>query len=164
MEQTVVLIKPDAIQRGLVGDITSRFEKKGLKLLAMKMMTLSDALLKEHYAHLADKPFFSGISNFMSSSPVVVQCWEGLEAVNAVRILCGITKSREADSGSIRGDLAMSIQCNVVHASDSAENGELEIARFFRKGELFEYDKMEFMHVYSEDERKLMISMKKKKK
>lgn len=153
MEKTLVLIKPDAIQRGLVGNITGRFETKGLILRGLKMMTLNDAILKEHYAHLADKPFFAGISRFMSSSPVIVQCWEGLEAVNAVRILCGITKSREADSGSIRGDLAMSVQCNVIHASDTSENAEKEVERFFKPSELFEYDKKEFLHVYSEDER-----------
>ena len=164
MERTLVLIKPDAIQRGLTGDITARFEKKGLKLVGMKMMTLNDALLKEHYAHIADKPFFGGISEFMSSSPVIVQCWEGLEAVNAVRILCGITKAREADAGSIRGDLAMSIQCNVVHASDSPETAEKEIKRFFKEEELFGYDKTEYIYVYSEDERKLLAGRKKKKK
>ncbi len=156
MERTLVLIKPDAIQRGLVGNITERFERKGLKLSGMKMMTLNEALLREHYSHLADKPFFPGISKFMSSSPVIVQCWEGLDAVNAVRILCGITLSREADAGSIRGDLAMSIQCNVVHASDSKENAAKEIERFFEEAELYPYDKVEYMHVYSEDERKFM--------
>lgn len=160
MQKTLILIKPDAIQRGLVGDITARFERKGLKLIGMKMMTLSEALLREHYSHLANKPFFPGITSFMSSSPVIVQCWEGLEAVAAVRILCGITKARAADAGSIRGDLAMSMQCNVVHASDSPENAEQEVRRFFKENELFEYDKMEFMHVYSEDERKLIAGQK----
>ncbi|HEC20918.1 MAG TPA: nucleoside-diphosphate kinase [Candidatus Peregrinibacteria bacterium] len=152
MERTLVLIKPDAVQRGLVGEITQRFEKKGLKLVGMKMFTLEDALLKEHYGHLADKPFFPRITKFMKSSPVIAQCWEGLEAVSAVRILCGITLSREADAGSIRGDLAMSIQCNVVHASDSVETAQAEVARFFSKEDLFGYDKSEYMHIYSEDE------------
>jgi nucleoside-diphosphate kinase len=153
MEKTLILIKPDAIQRGLVGEITQRFEKKGLKLVGMKMMRLDDALLREHYSHIADKPFFPGISNFMQSSPVLAQVWEGLEIVEAVRILCGITKAREADAGSIRGDLAMSIQSNVVHASDSTENAKEEVKRFFNPEELFEYDKAEYLHVYAEDER-----------
>lgn len=152
MERALVLIKPDAIQRGLVGEITTRFEKKGLKLSGMKMMTLNDVILKQHYEHIADKPFFPGISRFMKSSPVIAQCWEGLEATTAIRILCGITKSREADAGSIRGDYAMSIQCNVVHASDSPEAGQREVALFFEDSELHQYDKSEYMHVYSEDE------------
>lgn len=154
MEKTLVLIKPDAIQRGLVGEITQRFEKKGLKLVGMKMMRLDDALLREHYAHIADKPFFPGISKFMQSSPVIALCWEGLEVVDAVRILCGITKARAADAGSIRGDLAMSIQSNVVHASDSVENAREEVKRFFAPEELFHYEKDEYIHVYAEDERK----------
>lgn len=154
MEKTLVLIKPDAIQRGLVGEITQRFEKKGLKLVGMKMMRLDDALLREHYSHIADKPFFPGISKFMQSSPVIALCWEGLEVVDAVRILCGITKARAADAGSIRGDLAMSIQSNVVHASDSVENAKEEVKRFFNPEELFHYEKDEYIHVYAEDERK----------
>lgn len=153
MERSVVIIKPDAIQRGLIGEITGRFERKGLKLVAMKMITLNDFLLKEHYSHIADKPFFGGINKFMQSSPVIMQCWEGLEAINAIRILCGTTKAREADSGSIRGDLAMSIQCNVVHSSDSPESAEKERKLFFEDSDMFEYDKMEYLHVYSEDER-----------
>lgn len=156
MERSVVIIKPDAIQRGLVGNITTRFERKGLKLVGMKMMSLNDLMLQEHYAHIADKPFFGGISKFMQSSPVIMQLWEGLEAINAIRILCGTTKAREADSGSIRGDLAMSIQCNVVHSSDSVESAERETKIFFDGGDIFEYDKQEYMHVYSEDEREGM--------
>lgn len=152
MERTLVLVKPDGVQRGLIGEVIKRFEQKGLKLIGMKMMTLDDALLREHYAHIADKPFFKGVSKFMSSSPVVVMCWEGLEAVETVRILCGITKSRQAAAGTVRGDLAMSVACNVVHASDSLEMARKEVMRFFKPEELFEYDKTEYMHVYIEDE------------
>jgi len=152
MEKTLVLVKPDAIQRGLVGEITARFEKKGLKLVGMKMMTLDEAILREHYAHLADKPFFGSLSKFMMKNPVIAMCWEGLECVNAVRLLCGITKARAAEAGSIRGDLAMSVSCNVVHASDSVENAEKEIKRFFKGDEIFDYKKTEFEHVYAEDE------------
>ena len=153
MERTLVIIKPDAVQRGLIGEVTQRFEKKGLKLIGMKMIYLHDDMLKEHYSHLADKPFFPRITDFMKSSPSIVQVWAGLDVVNAVRILGGITKAREADAGSIRGDLAMSIQCNVLHASDSVENAEAEVKRFFKEDELYEYDKGEWMHVYAEDER-----------
>lgn len=153
-ERTLVLIKPDAIQRGLFGEITARFEKKGLKLVGVKMMTLDEAMLREHYAHLADKPFFGGLAKFMQSTPVIAMCWEGLEVVDAVRKLTGITKSREAEMGSIRGDFAMSVSCNVIHASDSTENAEKEVARFFKKDEIFDYGKSEYTHVYAEDELK----------
>lgn len=148
-----MIIKPDAVQRGLIGEVTTRFEKKGLKLVGMKMLYLDDETLKEHYAHIADKPFFPGIATFMKSSPAIVQVWAGLDVVNTVRILCGITKAREADAGSIRGDLAMSIQCNVIHASDSIDAAKVEVARFFKPEEMFAYDKSEWMHVYADDER-----------
>jgi len=152
-EKTLVLVKPDAIQRGLIGEIVSRFERKGLKLVGIKMMGLDDAILKEHYAHLADKPFFAGLSNFMKSSPVIAMCWEGLEVVSAVRLLCGITKARAAEAGSIRGDFAMSVSCNVVHASDAVDNAKNEVVRFFKEEELQDYRKSEYEHVYAEDER-----------
>ena len=152
-EQTLVLIKPDAIQRGLVGQIIGRFELKGLKLVAMKMMSLDEAVLREHYAHIADKPFFPGVAQFMQSTPVVAMVWQGLEVVDAVRRITGITKAREAEAGSIRGDFAMSVACNVIHASDGAEAAEAEVKRFFNSDEQFTYDKSEYMHVYAEDER-----------
>lgn len=152
-EKTIVLIKPDAIQRGLVGEITSRFERKGLKLVGLKMMTLDEAVLREHYAHIADKPFFGGLAKFMQSTPVVAMCWEGLQVVDTVRKITGITKAREAEAGSIRGDFAMSVACNVIHASDTIENAGKEVKRFFKSDELHGYDKSEYMHVYAEDER-----------
>ncbi len=152
MERTLVLLKPDAIQRGLVGEIVKRFERKGLKLVGLKMMSLDEALLREHYAHIAAKPFFPGVSKFMKSSPVIALCWEGLEAVNAVRLITGITKAREADGGTIRGDYAMSVSCNVIHASDSVEMAEKELPRFFKSDEIYEYYKSEYEHVYNEEE------------
>lgn len=152
-EQTLILIKPDAIQRGLVGEIVTRFERKGLKLVGMKMMALSEAVLREHYAHIADKPFFPGVAKFMQSTPVVAMCWEGLQVVDAVRKITGITKAREAEAGSIRGDLAMSVACNVIHASDTVENAQKEVKRFFKDDEIYSYDKSEYTHVYAEDER-----------
>lgn len=153
MEQTLVLIKPDGIQRGLVGNVINRFERKGLKLVGIKMMTLDEAVLREHYAHIAAKDFYPGIEKFMKSTPVVVMCWEGVEAVSAVRLLCGITNAREANAGTIRGDLAMSVACNVVHASDNVATAKKEVKRFFKPDELYTYDKTEYMHVYMEDER-----------
>lgn len=152
-EQTLVLIKPDAIQRGLVGKIMERFETKGLKLVGVKMMALNEALLREHYAHIADKPFFPGVAKFMQSTPVIAMCWEGLDVVETVRKITGITKAREAEAGSIRGDFAMSVSCNVIHASDTVETAEKEVKRFFKVDELYGYDKSEYMHVYGEDER-----------
>jgi len=153
-ERTLVLIKPDAIQRSLIGHIMSRFEQKGLKLVGIKMMSLDEVVLREHYAHLVDKPFFGDLSSFMQSSPVVAMCWEGLEVVEAVRKITGITKARSAEAGSIRGDFAMSVSCNVIHASDSVENAEKEVKRFFKPDEIFEYAKSEYEHVYATDERK----------
>jgi len=151
-ERTLVLVKPDGIQRGLLGQIITRFERKGLKLVGMKMMTLDEAVLREHYAHIADKPFFPGVSNFMQSSPVVAMCWEGLEVVETVRRITGITKSREAEAGSIRGDFAMSVACNVIHASDSVDAANAEVKRFFKADDVFSYDKAEYVHVYAKDE------------
>jgi len=153
MERTLVLIKPDGIQRGLVGEILHRFERKGLKIIGMKMMSLDEAVLREHYAHIADKAFYPDLEGFMMSTPVIAICLEGLEVVNAVRLITGITKAREAEAGSIRGDFAMSVSCNVIHASDSLDNAEKEVKRFFKQDELFGYQKSEFEHVYGEGER-----------
>lgn len=152
-EKTLVIIKPDAIQRGLVGKITDRFEQKGLKLVGMKMMRLEEAVLREHYAHIAEKPFYPGVERFMMSSPVIVQVWEGLEVVSAIRLITGITKARAAEAGSIRGDFAMSVACNVIHASDSVEAAKVEVSHFFKENELYPYEKSDYLHVYTEDER-----------
>lgn len=151
-EKTLVLIKPDGIQRGLVGEVFRRFERKGLKVVGVKMMTLDEAVLREHYAHIAEKPFFPGVSKFMQSSPVVAICLEGLEVVAAVRKIVGITKAREAEAGSIRGDFAMSVACNVVHASDSVDTAKAEVPRFFKQDEILSYSKAEYEHVYMDDE------------
>lgn len=153
MERTLVLIKPDGIQRSLVGKIVTRFEEKGLKMIGCKMMRLDEAVLREHYAHIADKPFFPGVANFMKSSPVLAMCWEGLEAVDAVRLITGATKARQADAGTIRGDFAMSVSCNVIHTSDSVETAGKEVPRFFKEDELHTYFKSEYEHVYNEEER-----------
>ncbi len=150
-EQTLILIKPDAVQRNLVGEIIGRFERKGLKIVGMKMMELEDALLEAHYAHIKDKPFFAGIKNFMKSSPVVAMALSGINAISATRIIVGPTKAYEADAGSIRGDLALSMQSNIVHASDSPETAKEEVARFFSDNELFDYPKQDFSYIYADE-------------
>lgn len=153
MERTLIIIKPDALQRNLLGQIIHRFERKGLKIIGLKMEHISDLKIEEHYAHHVDKPFFANLKNFMQAAPVVLMALEGLEAVEAVRFITGETKGRAADAGTIRGDFAMSVQANIVHASDSVENAEIELKRFFVEDELFDYKKMDFEWVYSNDER-----------
>lgn len=154
MQRSVVLLKPDALQRGLVGDIISRFEHKGLKLVAVKMVRLTDELLDEWYAHHKDKPFFKSLKVFMESAPVVAMLWEGFEAVNTVRKLCGTTIGREAEAGSIRGDFSMSSQHNIIHASDSLETAKKEEEMIFKPAEVLDYQKDEEVWVYARDERR----------
>ena len=153
MERTLVLIKPDAVQRGMIGLVTGRFESKGLKVAGLKLMQLTDGILDEHYGHLSDKPFFPRIKAFMRETPVVALCLEGVDAVDVVRGLCGVTNARQAAPGTIRGDFGMSVQCNLVHASDSLETARAEVPRFFSEDELFTYAKAEDAVVYASDER-----------
>lgn len=150
-EQVLIIVKPDAMERGLLGEITTRFERKGLNIVGMKMIQLEDALLEAHYSHIADKPFFAGIKTFMKASPVVVMVLSGINAVSATRIIVGPTKGFDADAGSIRGDLSLSIQSNIVHASDSVENGKAEVARFFKEDEIFDHKKTTFDYVYADE-------------
>ena len=154
MERTLVIAKPDAVQRGLVGEIMLRLERKGLKLIGLKMMSLDTALLQAHYSEHLEKPFYAGLENFMKSSPVVVMAWEGFECVGSVRTIVGATNPRQADAGTIRGDLAIGAGRNLIHASDSKKSGEEEVARFFTDKELFDYEKSEYMHIYEAHERK----------
>ncbi len=151
MERTLVIIKPGAVRRGLVGKVIERFEDKGLKIVAMKMKHLDDRILSEHYAHLKDKPFFGRLVKAMEESPVILMVIEGKDAVDVVRKMAGPTNGREAMPGTIRGDFSMSIQNNVIHASDSKENAEKEIRRFFDDSEIYEYKKLEEL-VYASDE------------
>jgi nucleoside-diphosphate kinase len=153
MERTLIIAKPDALQRGLVGEMIRRFEGKGLKLIGIKMMSLSNELLSEHYSEHLEKPFYADLQDFMKSSPVVVMAWEGYECVESVRLLVGSTNPRKADAGTIRGDFAIGSGRNLVHASDSKENGEAEVKRFFDVSELFSYDKTEYAHLYPDYER-----------
>jgi nucleoside-diphosphate kinase len=152
-EKSLIIFKPDALQRNLLGEIIHRFERKGLKIIGLKMMEIEDILFEEHYHHLKDKPFFESIKRYIKSSPVVVMAISGINAVNAVRLIVGPTKGYEADAGSIRGDYSMSIQTNIVHASDSLETAEAEILRFFKPDELFDYKKIDFEFIYGEEER-----------
>lgn len=154
MEKTVVLIKPDGVQRGLIGEITHRFERKGLKLIGMKMISLDDALLDEWYAHHKDKPFFPGLKSYMKSYPVVAMLWEGIDVAGVVRKMIGITKARDAEPGTVRGDFAMSQQYNLIHASESSEAAEIEVKLMFKDHEIFEWDKMDLNQVYIEEEKK----------
>ena len=150
-EKTLILVKPDGVQRGLIGNIVNRFESKGLKMIGLKMMRLDDVLLDAHYVHLAKEPFFGEIKDFMKSSPIVAMVWEGGEgAVAAARILVGPTKGHEAPAGTIRGDYGLSGSNNIVHASDSVKNGQEEVGRFFDEPELFDYEKTESIHVYGQ--------------
>ena len=149
MEKSLILVKPDGLQRGLVGEIISRFERKGLKIIGLKMLSIEDATLEQHYEHIADKPFFADIKVFMKSSPLVAIALEGGEgAVAAIRTLVGPTKGQEAPAGTIRGDFGLSGSINLVHASDSVETGRTEVDRFFGSDELFEYTKTDLQHVY----------------
>ncbi|MCC6199074.1 nucleoside-diphosphate kinase [Candidatus Nomurabacteria bacterium] len=150
-ERSLIIIKPDALQRSLVGEIITRFERKGLKIIGMKMIHLEEALVKSHYAHIADKPFFPRIQKFMMSSPVIVMAVAGLKAVDSIRIIVGPTKGFEADAGTIRGDFSLSMQSNVVHASDSKENGEAEINRFFKSDEIVDWEKVDTKFIFSDD-------------
>lgn len=152
-ETTLIIIKPDAVQRSLVGEIIHRFERKGLRVIGLKMIQLDDVLLEEHYIHHKDKPFFIELKRFMKSAPVIVMALAGVNAVKACRIIAGPTYGAEADAGSIRGDLSMSTQANIVHASDSSETARREISVFFTNGELLDYTKSGLEFLYSTDER-----------
>ena len=152
MERTLVILKPSAVQRGLIGDIINRFEKKGLRISAIKMDWLSDELLNEHYSHLSDKPFFKRIKDAMRVCPVIICCVEGVDAVHVIRTMVGPTNGRDALPGTIRGDFSMSIQENLVHASDSVEMAEIEVRRFFREEEIFEYIPQLMKSLYANDE------------
>ena len=131
MERTYIMLKPDCVKRKLMGKVIKRIEEKGYTITNMKMMMLTEEILREHYAHIADRPFFPGILSYMTSGPVVGMIVEGENVVKGMRILMGPTKFEEAPAGTIRGDFAMSTSENIIHGSDSPENGEIEIKRFF---------------------------------
>lgn len=153
MEQSLVIIKPDAVNRSLIGAVVKRFEDKGLKIKAMKMQGLKPYVLKEHYAHHKDKKFFEGLIEYMTSIPSVLLVLEGKDAVAVVRKMVGPTQGRDAEPGTIRGDYSVSNQSNIVHASENMEAAKKEIERFFTKEEIFDYEKMQFDWIYSADEK-----------
>ena len=153
MERSVILVKPDGVQRGLIGEVIHRFERKGLRLAALKMIALDDALLDEWYAHHKDKPFFPKLKAYMKSYPVVAMLWEGLDSVATIRKMIGVTKAREAEPGTIRGDFAMSQQYNLIHASEDSEIAKKEEKLMFNNHEIFEWKKLDYDLIYLEEER-----------
>lgn len=152
MERTVVLVKPDGVQRGLIGEIIHRFERKGLKIVGLKMINLEDAVLDEWYAHHKDKPFFPSLKDYMKSYPVVAILLEGIDVVSTVRKMIGITKAREAEQGSIRGDFAMSQQYNLIHASENAEIAKKEEKLMFDPKEILNWKKASDIFTYLKEE------------
>ena len=138
-ERSLILLKPDCVTKGHCGAVIDRFEKAGLKILGTKMMQLSNEILEEHYSHVADRPFFPNIRDFLQSAPVIGIVLQGDDAIKTVRDMLGPTNSQEADKGTIRGDFGTDMMVNVCHASDSPENGEIEVNRFFEGSELFDY-------------------------
>lgn len=153
MERSVVLVKPDGLQRGLIGEIVARFERKGLKLVAIKMVQLNDEQLDAWYAHHKEKPFFPKLKGFMMQTPIIAMVWEGLDSITTIRKLVGVTKGREAEGGSVRGDFAMSQSNNLIHASDSVKSYEKESKIVFEDSEIFEYTSALDFLVYSDEER-----------
>ena len=141
MERTVIIIKPDGVERALIGPIISRFEQRGLKLAAMKMMQVSNGLARKHYAVHEGKPFFEPLIEYITSAPVVVMVLEGPDAIQIARNTIGATRPVEATPGSIRGDFGMMVGRNLVHGSDSLENAAAEVALWFDKSELLDYER-----------------------
>ncbi|EER17708.1 Nucleoside diphosphate kinase B, putative [Perkinsus marinus ATCC 50983] len=146
-DRTFIMVKPDGVQRGLVGRIIQRFEDKGFKLVAMKMCTPSEEHFKEHYADLSDKPFFAGLVKYMQTSPVVAMVWEGLDAAAEGRRLLGATKPSESAPGTIRGDFGLEVGRNLIHGSDSPDSAAKEIALWFPEG-INEWKKCDYQWVY----------------
>lgn len=137
MERTLILLKPDAVQKKFCGKVITRFEDAGLTIRGCKMMKLSSAILKEHYAHIADKPFYPEVETFMQSSPVIAMVLEGDGVIGKMRDMLGVTDSKKAAPGTLRAEFGVDMMINVAHASDGAETAEKEVARFFKAEELF---------------------------
>jgi nucleoside-diphosphate kinase len=139
MERTLVLVKPDGVQRGLIGEVVSRLERRGLRLVAAKFIQVSNELAETHYAIHKGKPFYAGLIEYITSAPVMAMVWEGPNAVAAVRQTMGATRPTEAAPGSLRHDFALEIGRNLTHASDTVENGEKEVGLWFKSGELVDW-------------------------
>jgi nucleoside-diphosphate kinase len=141
MEKTFIMVKPDGVQRGLIGEIISRFEKKGFQLVAAKLMTVSQELAEKHYAEHKEKPFFGELVDFITSGPVFAMVWEGKNVIASARQMMGKTNPADALPGTIRGDYGVNVAMNIVHGSDSPESAEREIALWFKEEELIRYEK-----------------------
>lgn len=152
MEKTLVLLKPSCVERNLIGEVIGRIERRGIIICGMKMMQLDEQILREHYSHLVDKPFFPSLCESMMASPVVALCLKGVNIVEVFRTMVGATNSRKAQPGTIRGDLSMSGSLNIIHASDSPENAVIEINRFFKPSEIFDYSPSNLKFIYDESE------------
>lgn len=152
MEQTLCILKPSCMERGLAGQIIDRIVRKGLIIAGLKMMQLDEKILREHYSHLVDKPFFPSLVKSMTSCPVIVMCLRGVQAVEVFRSMTGATNGCQAVPGTIRGDYCMSSQTNIVHASDTPENAAIEVKRFFAKNELFDYTPLIISSLYGTNE------------
>lgn len=142
METSLVILKPDAVERNLLGEVIARIERKGLKIVWMRMMQLDDAVVTEHYAHLKDKPFFPTLKSYMQRTPVVVLAVRGVNAVAVMRNFIWATNPQEAAMGTIRGDFALTVDGNIIHASDTLENAAIELKRFFKWEWVFDYKKL----------------------
>ena len=140
-ERTLILVKPDGVQRGLVGEVLGRLERRGLKLVGLKLLQMDDALVRRHYEAHVDKPFFPGLQSFITAGPLVAAAFEGPNAVQAARLVMGATDPLQADAGTIRGDYGLDIGRNIVHGSDSPEAGEREVALFFASQELIPWQR-----------------------
>ncbi len=154
MDRAVVLIKPDGIQRGIIGEVVKRFEQKGLHLVGLKMISLTDSILDEWYAHHKDKPFFRSLKEYMMQYPVVAMLWEGIDAAKTIRLMLGPTLGRTAAPGTIRGDFAMSQQYNLVHASEDEAAAKKEESLIFKENEIFPWEKLDLPLIYSDEEMK----------
>ena len=151
-EKTLIIMKPDAIHRGIVGEILDRFEQKGIKPVGMKMLKMTDLLLDKHYAQHKGKHFLPNLKKFMKSLPVILVVLEGLDVVRVVRNMCGPTDGKNAPPGTIRGDYGMSISANIIHSSEDIKAAKREIGIFFNKNEIFSYSRPDIHFYYAEDE------------
>jgi nucleoside-diphosphate kinase len=150
MERTLIIVKPDGVQRGLVGEILRRLEARGLKLAGLKLMAVPRALAEKHYAEHEGKPFYNGLIGYITASPVVVGVFEGKDAIAIVRRTVGATKPAEAEPGTIRGDLALEIGRNLIHASDGLETAQREVALWFTDAELVSWERAADRWIFEE--------------
>lgn len=141
VERTLILVKPDGVQRGLIGEVISRFERRGLKLVGMKFMQATEAILEKHYVAHIKKPFYPGLVTYLMSGPIVAMVWEGLDAIKVCRLTIGDTHANEAPAGTIRGDLAIHISRNIVHGSADADDAAREVPIWFSDAELISYER-----------------------